>query len=81
MTAINPIGVTAVLRWFDMPEDLVFEEYISFGKYDPDEENDGLGVNDFEVFAYADSIEHLEQMKYTSEYDWRLVTIKEVHYE
>jgi hypothetical protein len=79
---MNPIGATVILRWKDSPEELIFEDYISFGKYDPDEENDGLGVNDFEVFAYVNSIEELQT--YTTDnpsYDWLLVEIKEVHYE
>ena len=77
----TPIGATALLRWKDSPEDLVFEDYISFGEYNEDEENDGLGVSDLIIFGYVDSLEELEGMKTTNpNFDWLLVEVLEVHY-
>lgn len=77
----TPVGATVTIRWKDMPEDLVFEEYISFGEYDEDNENDGLGVSDLIIFGYVDSLEELESMKTTNpNFDWLLVEIIEVHY-
>lgn len=63
-----------------MPEDLTFEEYISFGKYNADEENDGLGIDDFEIFAYVEDLTELERLRTAETFDWRLVDILEVHY-
>ena len=77
----TPVGATVTIRWKDMPEDLVFEEYVSFGEYDEDNENDGLGVDDLYVFAYVDSLEELETMRSSNpNFDWLLSEIIEVRY-
>ena len=79
---IKPIGATALLRWNDSPEHLTFEDYISFGQYDEDEETDGLGVDDLYIFAYVDDLETLKS--YTSpnrDFDWTVVELIQVHYE
>ena len=77
----TPVGATVNIRWKDNPEELRFEEYISFGEYNEDEENDGLGVSDLFIFCYVDSLEELETMKTTNpNFDWLLVEIIEVHY-
>jgi hypothetical protein len=77
----TPVGATVNIRWKDSPEELRFEEYISFGEYNEDEENDGLGVSDLFIFGYVDSLEELETMKTTNpNFDWLLVEIIEVHY-
>ena len=77
----TPVGATVTFRWKDMPEDLVFEEYVSFGEYDEDNENDGLGVDDLYVFAYVDSLEELETMRSSNpNFDWLLSEIIEVRY-
>ena len=36
-TNSRPIGATVTIRWKDQPEDLTFEEYLSFGQYDEDD--------------------------------------------
>jgi hypothetical protein len=78
---IKPIGATVLLRWADMPEDLTFEDYVSFGTYDEDEETDGQGISDLVVFAYLDDLQHLERCRTSNDFDWRLVEILQVHYE
>ena len=78
---MNPIGATVSIRWKDMPEELIFEEYVSFGNYDGDEEKDTHGVQDFYVFAYVNSLEELETMRSSNpNFDWLLSEIIEVHY-
>jgi len=80
-TQTAPIGATVTIRWLDTPEDLVFEEYISFGSYDEDNEDDGLGVSDLTIFYYVKDIEELESLKHTeNNREWLLSEIIEVHY-
>ena len=80
-TQTAPIGATVTIRWLDTPEDLVFEEYISFGSYDEDNEDDGLGVSDLTIFYYVKDIEELESLKHTeNNREWLLSEVIEVHY-
>ena len=80
-TQTAPIGATVTIRWLDTPEDLVFEEYISFGSYDEDNEDDGLGVSDLTIFYYVKDIEELENLKHTeNNREWLLSEVIEVHY-
>ena len=80
-TQTAPIGATVTIRWLDTPEDLVFEEYISFGSYDEDNEDDGLGVSDLTIFYYVKNIEELESLKHTeNNREWLLSEVIEVHY-
>ena len=84
MTITNkrPIGATCILRWKDSPEELTFEDYISFGEYNEDDEDDGLGVPDFTIFGYVDSLEILQETGFTNpDFDWVLVEIGALHYE
>ena len=34
------IGATVTIQWVDSPEENTFEEYISFGQYDEDNEDE-----------------------------------------
>lgn len=82
-TQTTPIGATVMIRWKDMPEELQFQEYISFGEYDEDSEQDGFGVDDFFIFSYVDSLEELQRMEGKLDnlnFDWLLTEIGEVHY-
>jgi len=80
-TQTAPIGATVNIRWKDMPEELIFEEYVSFGNYDENEEKDNHGIHDFYVFAYVNSLEELETMRSSNpNFDWLLSEIVEVHY-
>ena len=60
----SAIGATVTTQWIDTPEDQVFEEYISYGEYNPDEEDDGFGISDFTIFYYVKNYEELEGLKY-----------------
>jgi hypothetical protein len=80
-TQTAPVGATVSVRWKDMPEELVFEEYVSFGNYDEEEEDDGLGMQDLHIFCYVEGVEELESMKYANpNYEWLVSEIVELHY-
>jgi hypothetical protein len=75
------IGATVTMQWIDSPEEHTFEEYISYGQYDEDEENDGLGVSDLVIFYYVKDREELEQLKNTeANREWIVREIIEEHY-
>jgi hypothetical protein len=58
----SAIGATVTIAWDDEPT-AVFEEYISYGEYNPDEENDGFGVHDSFIFYYVKDYEELEALR------------------
>ena len=75
------IGATVTIQWIDSPEEQTFEEYISYGHYNEDEENDGLGVSDLVIFYYVKDKEELEQLKNTeTNREWLVREIIEEHY-
>jgi len=75
------IGATVTMQWIDSPEEHTFEEYISYGQYNEDEENDGLGVSDLVIFYYVKDREELEQLKNTeANREWIVREIIEEHY-
>ena len=55
------IGATITMAWDDEPN-AVFEEYVSYGEYNADEEDDGFGVSDFTIFYYVKNYEELEAL-------------------
>jgi len=75
------IGATVTIQWVDSPEENTFEEYISFGQYDEDNEDDGLGVPDLVIFYYVKDRQELEQLKYReNNREWIIREIIEEHY-
>ena len=75
------IGATVTMQWIDSPEEHTFEEYISYGQYNEDEENDGLGVSDLVIFYYVKDREELEQLKnIEANREWIVREIIEEHY-
>ena len=75
------IGATVTIQWVDSPEETTFEEYISFGQYDEDNEDDGLGVPDLVIFYYVKDRQELEQLKYReNNREWIIREIIEEHY-
>jgi len=77
-TNTRAIGVTAIVRWKDMPEG--FPEYISLGKYLEDEEKDTFGIDDLTIFYYAEGMEEVEKLKTDSSNDWIIEGVTEIHY-
>lgn len=78
-TNSRPIGVTAIVRWKDLPEG--FPEYISLGKYIEDDEKDTFGIDDLVIFYYADGLEEIEELKTNTSNEWLIERVTEVHYE
>ena len=77
---MKAVGATVNIKWKDTHEKK-FEEYLSFGEYDEDEESDGLGTPDAFVFFYADGVSDLDnytQLK--SKEDWFIEEVVEVIY-
>ena len=75
------IGATVTMQWIDSPEEHTFEEYISYGQYNEDEENDGLGVSDLVIFYYVKDREELEQLKNTeTNREWIVREVIEEYY-
>jgi len=73
----SAIGATVTIAWDDMP-DLEFEEYISYGEYIEDEEEDSFGVHDSFIFYYVKDYEELEALRQPEEgRGWILKSIME----
>ena len=83
-TQNTPIGATVMIRWKDETNpSICFQEYVSFGEYNEDNETDTFGVSDLFIMAYVDSLEELQRMEGNPEnpsFDWLLTEIGEVHY-
>ena len=77
-TNTRAIGVTAIVRWKDMPEG--FPEYISLGEYLPDEEKDTFGIDDLTIFYYAEGLEEVRQLMINSSNEWLIERVVEMHY-
>ena len=74
----NIIGVTAVVRWKDLPKG--FPEYISLGEYIEEKETDNFGVNDLSIFYYAEGFKELGELMTNSSNEWLIEEITEIHY-
>lgn len=83
-TQTKPIGATVMIRWKDETNpDICFQEYVSFGEYNEDNETDTFGISDLLIMAYVDSLEELQRMEGipdNSSFDWLLTEIVEVHH-
>jgi hypothetical protein len=77
-TNTRAIGVTAVVRWKDMPEG--FSEYISLGTYLEDEEKDTFGIDDLTIFYYAEGLKEINKLMTDSTNDWIIEKVMEIHY-
>jgi len=76
----NPAtGVTVLARWNDTNE--TFRAYISFGEYIAKDNTDSFGLNDDDIFFYAQGMEEIEELKTNSSNGWLIEEVWQVYYE
>jgi hypothetical protein len=70
------IGVNALIQWIG--EEQAENVYISYGRYNEESNDDGLGVNDDFIFYYSNPTEIESYKEVSLNNEWILIDYEEV---